>query len=130
MEERVKIQYSVTLSELKTEVERLLNSASIILSTINDNFVNNEEVFSIGTLDNINCARESMMKADVRLDEVGKLISGYISYITNEQGQQNNTAPPPDFDPDDIENLKQKLNMFRSNLQQVEVNDEGSDRLS
>jgi hypothetical protein len=130
MEERVKIQYSVTLSELRTEVERLLFSASAILSAIDDNFVYMEEVFSIGTLDNINCARESMMKADLRLDEVGKLINGYISYRTNEQEQQSSTVPPPDFSHDDIENLKQKLNMFRNNLQQPEANDEGSDRLS
>ena len=129
MEERVKIQYSVTLSELKTEVARLLYSASIILSEIDDNFVSNEEVFSTGTLDNINCARESMMKADVRLDEVSKLINGYLSYRTDEQQEQINTPPPPDFDPDDIENLKQKLSMFRNNLQGAEANDEGADRL-
>ena len=108
MSQRVNIQYSVELSELQSEVERLLQKASTNLEIARARkdteeprpFCRSRRMW-IEDLDEV---RQALAKADFILNDVTNIVTGYLNY---------RTAPPAQ---EGIEDLQQKLAGFKENL--------------
>ena len=127
MQERVNIQYSVTIDELKNEIERLMLKAGEEISSIDVDFSESGVVFSTATIDYIKSARASMMRADMRLEDVSKMITGFLSYKTTDNAHQTTHHTQDQQEPDNVEALKSKLKAFKESLADVELDNEAAD---
>ena len=117
MTQRVNIQYSVELSELQSEVKRLLQKASTNLEIAElQKTLKNPTLLSLQTIEELDEVRQALAKADFILNDVTNIVTGYLNY---------RTAPAPPQG--DIENLQQKLDDFKESLADGESSHEVSD---
>ena len=121
MEQRINIQYSVTMGELEEEIHRLLKSAVDEIHKIDTELHTKAPIFSASMLTQIEHARTSMVKADIRLEEISKLINGYLAQITAPQPPVASSAPTR---AEDLNGLKEKLSSFKEQLSDLGVPDE------
>jgi len=86
MGQRVNIQYSVEMEDLKGEVERLLEGVHTTLhyadTFLADGVLLQKEMLSLKTLEDIDQIRLQLAKADFTLGDVTSIVKGYISYQT------------------------------------------------
>jgi len=130
MEQRVNIQYSVTIGELEREIARLLELATREIKEIDVDLSTVAPIFSASMLDEVSRARSSMMRADIRLDEVSKLINGYLAHVTSDPKTPEPSLQPPQIDnPEDLQGLKEKLTSFKEQLADLETVNEVPDNL-
>ena len=94
--QRVNIQFSIDLSELPSEVSRLFGKscthtqdAENLLHEISSN----GHTLSVGSLADIDAARLSLTKADLVLDDLQKIIRGYLRMKTEAQAEESTPAP-------------------------------------
>ena len=135
MSQRVNIQYSIDLEELPEEVERLIvKFGSEIERTAELYHEFPGEPISVSGLQEIENLRMSLARAEHILDDVTKILTGYIRMNTEPQTQ---TREPPQeqqlqqsnpFMPtaDSLGNLEEKLKEFAErtrNEQPPEVSD-------
>ena len=96
MGQRVNIQYSVEMEDLKGEVARLLEGAHNTLhyadTYLADGVLVQKEMLSLKTLEEIDQIRTQLAKADFTLGDVTNIIRGYINYQTQDAPTQ--TAAP------------------------------------
>ena len=117
MTQRVNIQYSVELSELQSEVKRLLQKASTNLEIAElQKTLKNPTLLSLQTIEELDEVRQALAKADFILNDVTNIVTGYLNY---------RTAPAPAQG--DIENLQQKLDDFKEEFVGGESLNEVSD---
>jgi len=117
MNQRVNIQYSVELSELQSEVERLLQKASTNLEIAElQKTLKNPTLLSLQTIEELDEVRQALAKADFILNDVTNIVTGYLNY---------RTAPAPVQG--DVESLQQKLDDFKEALVDGESLNEVSD---
>jgi hypothetical protein len=129
--QRVNIQYSIDLSELPTEVKRLVGKLNEELKTseVMGSDLAASDAISVSGLEQINNLRVSLAKADHILDDVTKIVSGYMQMTTQQQTaeQPEQEAPPVNpFTPnaDTLNSLEEKLRTFTdrmSNEQSAEI---------
>jgi len=116
MSQRVNIQYSVELSELQSEVERLLQKASSNLEIAElEKTLKNPALLSLQTIEELDEVRLALAKADFILNDVTNIVTGYLNY---------RTAPPAQ---EGMEDLQQKLADFKESLADGESLNEVSD---
>ena len=86
MGQRVNIQYSVEMEDLKDEVERLLEGVHNTLhyadTFLAEGVLLQKEMLSLKTLEDIDQIRLQLAKADFTLGDVTNIVKGYISYQT------------------------------------------------
>ena len=86
MGQRVNIQYSVEIEDLKDEVSRLLEGVHSTLhyadTLLTEDVLHKKEMLSLKTLDDIDQIRLQLAKADFTLGDVATIINGYINYKT------------------------------------------------
>jgi len=117
MSQRVNIQYSVELSELQSEVERLLQKASSNLEIAElEKTLKNPALLSLQTIEDLDEVRQALAKADFILNDVTNIVTGYLNYRTAPASPQ-----------EDLENLQQKLDDFKDNFTNGESSNEVSD---
>ena len=117
MSQRVNIQYSVELSELQSEVERLLQKASSNLEIAElEKTLKNPALLSLQTIEDLDEVRAALANADFILNDVTNIVTGYLNY---------RTAPPSVQD--DVESLQQKLADFKESVADGESSNEVSD---
>jgi len=117
MSQRVNIQYSVELSELQGEVERLLQKASSNLEIAEiEKTLKNPTLLSLKTIEDLDEVRRAMAKADFILNDVTNIVTGYLNYRTAPVAPQ-----------EDLENLQQKLDNFKESFANGEPSSEVSD---
>ena len=117
MSQRVSIQYSVELSELQSEVERLLQKASTNLEIAElQKTLKSPALLSLQTIEELDEVRQALAKADFILNDVTNIVTGYLNY---------RTAPAPGQGA--VENLQQKLDDFKEALVDGESLNEVSD---
>jgi hypothetical protein len=117
MSQRVNIQYSVELSELQSEVERLLQKASTNLEIAElQKTLKKPALLSLQTIEELDEVRQALAKADFILNDVTNIVTGYLNYRTTPIAPQ-----------EDLENLQQKLDDFKENFTNGESSNEVSD---
>jgi hypothetical protein len=127
MSQRVNIQYSIDLDELPDEVDRLVDKFGDEIVTTSEIFSEmSPEAISISGLQSINDLRMSLARADHILDDVSKIISGYIRMNTSTQPEQEEQQVQNPFAPnaETLDGLEKKLKSFSdrmSNDQSTEV---------
>lgn len=132
MSQRVNIQFSIDLEELPEEVERLIMKFGDEIETTSELYSElSQDTISIAGLQEINDLRLSLARADHILDDVNKIITGFIRMNTQEQQGTQHEQPQPDvqmnpFAPnaDTFNNIEDKLKAFTermSNEQSTEI---------
>jgi len=80
MGQRVKIQYSVELKDLKSEVNRLFKNIMSELDSINSKRLGPTIELGTSGLDRIHSLREHLAKTDIMLDDLQQILEGYVRY--------------------------------------------------
>ena len=97
--QRVNLQYSISLKELPGEVDRLIGK---VVNQIKDCHTSTnaelkkekpQDNLSLKTVDVVNKARDSLTSAICTLDDLTNIINGYIRYRTEPTESE---APPPE----------------------------------
>jgi hypothetical protein len=114
MGQRVNIQYSVELEDLQKEVTRLFDNAIEVLELNPIRTRPDRDTIILGTdgLDNIDLLRRRLAKVDIMLNDVQKIIEGYIRF---------KTQPPPErevpfeqtSDELEVEHLEDQIAKFK-----------------
>tara|TARA_R110000824_G_scaffold400526_1_gene608196 strand:- start:959 stop:1312 length:354 start_codon:yes stop_codon:yes gene_type:complete len=113
---RVNISYSIRLSNLEDETQRLLFGCFEKLKKLEHNIDDKDfkSVLIPSTLDKISQIREVLSEADYMLDDVSKIIIGYENFKNNttEEAEEEAIA--------EIDALKQKIDEFKETLSSEE----------
>jgi hypothetical protein len=92
---RVNIQYSIDLEELPSEVERMLNKAVDNIDEAakeGSSLESHSDLLTIATLSKINDLRISLTKADLVLEDMVKIINGYLKMNMDARTPQEPTT--------------------------------------
>ena len=123
MTQRVTVQFSVPLDELEPEILRLYDDCKRQLhevATLHDEDIYNNAL-SLSSIEKIDQLRIQMAKVDIRLSEIATLMSGYVSYMSE---QLNEISPEPvaevRSDVTEISELQSKLTNFKNVISKVE----------
>tara|TARA_B100001094_G_scaffold187226_1_gene181452 strand:+ start:2309 stop:2713 length:405 start_codon:yes stop_codon:yes gene_type:complete len=131
MSQRVNIQFSIDLEELPEEVERLVVKFGSEVETTTELYESlSNDTISIAGLQEINELRLSLARADHILDDVNKIITGYMRMNTeapsdNAEEQQATQMNPFSPNPDTLDNIEDKLRAFSERMK-----DEQSTKIS
>ena len=88
MGQRVNIQYSVDIGELDAEVQRLVERSRSRLSALVASFPSSTGVLSLETAEAIDSFRAELAEIDYCLDDVNKIITGYVSYRSGAMAEE------------------------------------------
>ena len=125
MSQRVNIQYSIDLEELPSEVDRLSNKCynELERSLAASEGILQTNMVSVDGLNKISDLRLSLAKADHILDDLSKIITGYLRMAVvpqremPEYPQEVQTQGSPFdqkvVDPTTIQELQNKLSNFK-----------------
>jgi|TARA_B100000900_G_C20564890_1_gene710590 hypothetical protein len=122
MSQRVNIQFSIDLDELPDEVERLIGKFGDEITTTTELYNElSEDVISVAGLQDINGLRLSLARADHILDDVNKIVTGYIRMNTQEHQEEQSTETGPQVNPfapnaDTFNNIEDKLRAFTERM--------------
>ena len=124
MSQRVNIQFSIDLEELPDEIDRLVNKFGTEIETTAELYHElTTELTSVTAINEINDLRLSLARADHILDDVSKIITGFIRMNVETPTQEaaetsanpaNNPFMPT---PDSLNNLEEKLREFAERSQ-------------
>ena len=126
MKQRVNLQYSINIEELPAETRRLFldahKSLKHSISIVSSADESGNDILSSEGLKIIDDVRTAMMDADYILADIQNIIKGYLSYLSSDNTEQTATDEPvvgPELfqDPDLINDLQQKLELFQSNFE-------------
>lgn len=131
---RVNIQYSIDLDELPEEVERLLNKCYLQLRASNDliaHITDKNDLISVATLEDVNELRLQLAKSDHILDDLTKIMSGYMRMSIGAPNDITANAPQTAPIPNNpfvaqappqstIDELQEKLHNFASSIKNEE----------
>ena len=124
MSQRVNIQFSIDLEELPEEIDRLINKFGTEIETTAELYHElTTELTSVTAIDEINDLRLSLARADHILDDVSKIITGFIRMnveTPTQEATETNADPannPFMPTPDSLNNLEEKLREFAERSQ-------------
>ena len=122
MGQRVNIQYSVDIGELDAEVQRLVERSRSRLSALVDSFPSGASVLSLETAEAIDTFRAELAEIDYCLDDVNKIITGYVSYQSKTIGAETSQAQPPpeQHDEDLMAHMEEQLRQLDASPASVE----------
>ena len=80
MKQRVNIQYSILLDDLESETRRLTDRTQEQLSAVAKYNLAKSSVLSLDCLAQIEDLRHQLAQIDRSLDDIEKIISGYLHY--------------------------------------------------
>jgi hypothetical protein len=92
---RVNIQYSIDLQDLPEEVSRLIdNSTSFLEVALEDSqyLSEKEDHLTLKTLEEINSLRMSLSKVDYILDDITKIVGGYLRMTMDPSTEEAQTT--------------------------------------
>jgi hypothetical protein len=114
MEPRVNITYTVELGELEDETQRLVSRAIVKLKNITDRSEESffrSDILSLNSADQVAALRRELATVDFMLEDISRIINGYLQYKSAPPEAPGPTAPtagPPTIP----EELQQKLQEF------------------
>ena len=117
MSKRVTLTYSIELDNLGDEAARILNNAlsdlQKLVRTV-DRSYDNDSTLTHSTIENIKNLRVGLNSVDYVLDDVSRIIEGYLNYRSNMDVEK---APQQS----DMTELRDKIDKFKeATTQQIE----------
>ena len=140
MSQRVNIQYSIDLEELPSEVDRLSNKCynELEVSLAASEGILQTNMMSVDGLDKISDLRLSLAKTDHILDDLSKIITGYLRMAVipqrdmpeypQEPAPQTSPFDQKTVDPSTIQELQNKLNNFKNMVDNENPTEIGSEQ--
>ena len=117
MGQRVNIQYSVELSDLDSEVNRLFDLVLGDLEAIAKGWgQGNNVVLDLSGIQMIDEVRQTLARADVALGDIQKIVQGYVQFKSAPPQQEEVPVSPNDGE--ELE-LQQKIVRFKEMLNEV-----------
>ena len=95
MGQRVNIQYSIAIEELEAEVRRLIERTDVRLTAALQDFGVPSTVLSLDMSQRIDALREELAQVDYCLNDVSKIIAGYVTYRTQDRVSAQESIPAP-----------------------------------
>jgi hypothetical protein len=80
MGQRINIQYSIDISELNTEVGRLLAIANRDLKALHSDRISEENTLSSDVVKDVDSLRKKLAAIDFTLRDVSNIVNSYIAY--------------------------------------------------
>jgi hypothetical protein len=94
---RVNITYSVPLTDVPDEVDKILEAAIQSIEAATSNLANSTATQGLEKVELIGDTRQCLLEADLRLSDCLNILSGYIDIKSKEQvGQQSYIPEAPD----------------------------------
>ena len=121
MNERVSIQYSVSIDDLGGEVDRLLVDAFKNLNSIQDEKIESETL-SLRTIQKVDEIRRELANVDLRLGDAVNLINGYIAYKSQALDEQQ-IGESAERSQQSENEMGERLAKIRENLQELSDED-------
>ena len=129
--QRVNIQYSIDLEELPSEVERLIENSSEYLEdslSVVEELLEQDDHLTIKTVNEINTLRLALSKVDYVLDDVSKIVGGYLKMTVAppQETEEQQSAPVGNpfidqrYSESTINELQQKLSDFQERVNNEE----------
>ena len=119
MGQRVNIQYSVDIDELDAEVQRLIERSESRLNRLLTSFPGGSPALSLETAGAIDSFRAELSEIDYCLNDINKIITGYLSYRSKTLGVEV-SQPPEQQDDDLMANVEEQLRQLDANPPSVE----------
>ena len=117
MGQRVNIQYSVELSDLDSEVNRLFDLVIEDLEAIATGWgQGNNVVLDLSGIQMIDEVRQTLARADVALGDIQKIVQGYVQFKSAPPQQEE--VPDLPSEAEELE-LQQKIARFKEMLSEV-----------
>tara|TARA_R110002073_G_C9358921_1_gene571245 strand:+ start:577 stop:960 length:384 start_codon:yes stop_codon:yes gene_type:complete len=117
MGQRVNIQYSVELSDLDREVNRLFDLVIEDLEAIATGWGRgNNVVLDLSGIQMIDEVRQTLARADVALGDIQKIVQGYVQFKSAPPQQEE--VPDLPSEAEELE-LQQKIARFKEMLSEV-----------
>ena len=117
MGQRVNIQYSVELSDLDSEVNRLFDLVLGDLEAIAKGWgQGNNVVLDLSGIQMIDEVRQTLTRADVALGDIQKIVQGYVQFKSAPPQQEE--VPDSPSEAEELE-LQQKIARFKEMLSEV-----------
>ena len=117
MGQRVNIQYSVELSDLDGEVNRLFDLVLGDLEAIAKGWgQGNNVVLDLSGIQMIDEVRQTLTRADVALGDIQKIVQGYVQFKSAPPQQEEVLDSPSEAE--ELE-LQQKIARFKEMLSEV-----------
>tara|TARA_R110001599_G_scaffold122446_2_gene294460 strand:+ start:2012 stop:2395 length:384 start_codon:yes stop_codon:yes gene_type:complete len=117
MGQRVNIQYSVELSDLDSEVNRLFDLVLGDLEAIAKGWgQGNNVVLDLSGIQMIDEVRQTLARADVALGDIQKIVQGYVQFKSAPPQQEE--VPDLPSEAEELE-LQQKIARFKEMLSEV-----------
>ena len=117
MGQRVNIQYSVELSDLDREVNRLFDLVIEDLEAIAKGWgQGNNVVLDLSGIQMIDEVRQTLARADVALGDIQKIVQGYVQFKSAPPQQEE--VPDLPSEAEELE-LQQKIARFKEMLSEV-----------
>tara|TARA_R110002020_G_scaffold37239_17_gene112598 strand:+ start:32359 stop:32736 length:378 start_codon:yes stop_codon:yes gene_type:complete len=101
MERRMTVQYSISESEMASEIKRLLNRSLLKISELdkaikddlskNDGYVDDDNIYKLLLF--INSIRDSLADIDFGLNECSSIAYGYHDYLIKKQIPSTDAKP-------------------------------------
>ena len=103
MNQRINIQYSITMEELEGEVSRLIERAYARMGSLP---ALEGPALSMETISQIEKTRSELAQIDYCLNDVSKIVGGYLSYRVREMEEPSDSRVSDDFTEEDEEILQ------------------------
>ena len=117
MGQRVNIQYSVELSDLDREVNRLFDLVIEDLEAIAKGWGRGSNVvLDLSGIQMIDEVRQTLARADVALGDIQKIVQGYVQFKSAPPQQEEVPVSPNDGEESE---LQQKIVRFKEMLNEV-----------
>jgi hypothetical protein len=116
MGQRVNIQYSVELSDLDREVNRLFDLAVKELEETAMRWRRDSIVLDLSGIQMIDQHRQTLTRTDVALGDIQKIVQGYVQFKSAPPQQEG--VPDLPSEAEELE-LQQKIARFKEMLSEV-----------
>ena len=116
MGQRVNIQYSVELSDLDREVNRLFDLAVKELEETAMRWRRDSIVLDLSGIQMIDQHRQTLTRTDVALGDIQKIVQGYVQFKSAPPQQEE--VPDSPSEAEELE-LQQKIARFKEMLNEV-----------
>lgn len=96
MDKRINIQFSIDLSELPNEVDRIYSKALTEFNSIDFPNISKENILDYSTAKKVDEIRQKLARLDLVLSDVQSIVSSYVEYeISSNNPEANNLAEVP-----------------------------------
>ena len=122
MAQRVNIQYSIDITELEAEAQRLIKRSELRLNKLLSNFLGDSPALSLETAEAIDSFRIELSEIDYGLSDINKIITGYLSYRSKMLGPEAEPTAAPSEQQDEglMADVEERLRQLGARTPSIE----------